>query len=125
MALRVGDSAFTREGRPAAIKNRDPNSSQLTLSLKKADISDATRHGYINGLSKESRVNFNKVMDNLKKIEDPKERVGQMKLQLDQIEQDPQNYNLAKYLRSEMMHIMNSYGIKPTEFTIDAARVES
>ena len=125
MALRIGDSAFTREGRPAAIKKRDPFSGELTLSQQKADISDATRHGYINGLTKESRASFNQVMDKFKTIEDPKERVGQMQLQLDEIEKDPTKYNLAKYLRSEMMHIMNTYRIRPKEFTIDASRIES
>jgi hypothetical protein len=122
MALRIGDSVFSRDGMPATVINRDDKSAKLELSNEKEKLNEATRHGYINGLTETTRGEFNSIMDSFKDIEDPKERTVEMRTQLTELEKDPRKHRIAKYVRAEMLHVMNTYGIKPTNFTVDTAR---
>ncbi len=125
MTLRIGDSVFSRDGKPAVVIDRDEASAKLKLSTKKSETNNSTRHGYINGLSEVNRESFNSIMDDFKEIEDPKERATEMRSKLTELEADPRNHRIAKYVRSELMHLMNTYRIKPTNFTVDSARVDS
>ena len=123
MSIRIGDSVFIRNGTPAVVKDRDELSGNLTLDTDQAEMQNAVRHGFINGLSQQDRDDFNAVLDEVKDESlDPAQRVETLKEKLAEIETDPSRHMLATYVRSEMMHIMNSHGIRPREYSIHESK---
>ena len=123
MTIRVGDSVFIRNGTPAVVKNRDEISGLLSLDTKLGEVQDGTRHGFVNGLSIEDREAFNSLLDDVKSDSmDASQRVETLKGRLAEIESDPTRHMLAKYVRAEMMHIMNSNGIRPREYSIHESK---
>ncbi len=123
MTIRIGDTAFIRNGTPAVVKNRDEFSGLLTLDAELGEVQAATRHGFVNGLSPEDREAFDSLLDVVKSdTMDANDRVETLKLRLAEIESDPTRHLLAKYVRAEMMHIMNSNGIKPREYSIHESK---
>ena len=123
MSIRVGDVVFVGSGNPALVKDRDHITGQLRLEPGKAKTHDEMRHGYINGLSQDTRQSFNEILDEVKQgTEDPGERAEQLRLKIDELEQDPRNFLLARYLRAEMVHIMNTFNIKPKEYIVHESK---
>jgi hypothetical protein len=124
MALRVGDTAFIRGGTPVTVKDHDPISRQLLLESDPNVVREQTRHGYLNGLSPEVRQQFYEILDEVKgNTEDPTERINTLSAKLFELEQDPRNLQLTRYLRAEMNHIMNTYNIRPREYAMDESKV--
>jgi uncharacterized membrane protein len=122
--IRPGDTVFVRSGEPMTVLQRDAATGVTKLERDPETIKNNTRHGYINGLSLENRKIFNEILDEVKSnTEIPEERVQKLRDHLSEIEQDPKQMILARYLRSEMIHIMNSHGLKPKEFTVHDSRV--
>ncbi len=123
MSLRVGDTAFIRGGTPVTVKDRDPVTAQLVLESDPEIVKDQTRHGYLNGLSPEARQQFYEILDQVKgENENPAERINTLNAKLFDLEQDPHNLQLTRYLRAEMNHIMNTFNIRPREYTMDETK---
>ena len=124
MSIRIGDAVFLRSGLPAAVKDRDPATGQLVLQSEPNAVREQMRHGYINGMSQETRSSLYDILDRIKeKTEDPRERVAEMQLKLNELDQDPHNRDLSRYLRAEMLHLMNTFDIKPREFKLEEFNV--
>ncbi|MEN9836165.1 MAG: hypothetical protein RL011_2358 [Pseudomonadota bacterium] len=124
MSIRIGDAVFLRSGQPAIVKDRLPSSGELVLEKDQKAVQQAFRHGYINGMNPETRASLTEILDRIKdETKDPAERVTAMQAKLTELDQDPRNRDLSRYLRSEMMHLMNTYNIKPREFKLDDINV--
>ncbi len=123
MSLRVGDTAFIRGGTPVTVKDRDPVTAQLVMESDPEILKNDTRHGYLNGLSLEVRQQFYQILDEVKgETENPTERINTLNTKLFDLEQDPRNLQLTRYLRAEMNHIMNTFNIRPREYTMDESK---
>ena len=115
-----------RSGDPLTVLERDSATGITKLDREPGNVKHNSRHGYINGLSRENRKIFNEILDDIKaSTADPEERIQKLRDHLNEIEGDPRQLILARYLRSEMVHIMNSHGLKPKEFTMHDSRVRS
>ena len=123
MTFRVGDVAFMRDGSPSIVKGRDKDTAKLSVDRDLKSAQKDMRHGYINGLKPETREQLNRILDEAKDLEEPRERTESLQKELIEIQKDPRNHVLAKYLRAEMLHIMNTHGIRPRQFSIDASKV--
>ena len=119
MSMRVGDTVFLPRGQTAVITEQDKNLDSFKLSADPAVSKANSRHGYINGMSPEQRQDLMALMDRVKDIEDPKERVGEMRKKLEELRADPRQWQMARYVESEMAHMMNMFNIKPTTYTTE------
>lgn len=126
LSVRPGDVLFLRGGEPSVVTGFDKMAGKIRAAQDERSVTDHIRHGYINGLSEGNRQEFMAILDQVKgTTEDPTERIQLLRTRLDTLEQDPKQQSLARYLRSEMTHMMAAYGVKPREFTIDEERVRS
>jgi hypothetical protein len=124
LAIRPGDIIFTRQADPALVKEREPTTGVLRLDRDKDAVKEIARHGYINGIDPDKRQEFLAILDEVKgATEDPAQRIDLLKNRIELLEQDPKNSNLSRYLRSEMAHLMNVFGVKPREFSIDSFKL--
>ena len=124
MSVRIGDNVFIQSGVPATVKDRDQATGKLSLEADLDKVQEDTRHGYINGLSQESRGKLYAVLDEVKAAsEDPSERVEQMRAKLDELDKDPRNQQLGRYLKAEITHIMNTNALKPREYVVAEGKV--
>lgn len=119
MSLRVGDTMFLPRGETAVVTDHDSNQGTFKISTDEKLGKSVSRHGYINGLNIEQRSNLMTLMDRVGEMTDPKERVGELHKKLDELSADPRQWQMARYVESEMAHIMNIFGIKPTSYTAD------
>ncbi len=115
---RVGDSTFSSQGKPGYVSNRNPMSGELTVGTDRKEVIQRFRHGYINGLSEPQRVDFEKILDNIKSIEDPEKRVSELQAKIEELNIDPRNRLVTNYLNAELFHLMNSAGIQPKQYTV-------
>ena len=124
MSVRVGDTVFIRSGVPATVNQRDPFSGELKLESDLDKVQENSRNGYINGLSPENRGVFNELLDSVKgATEDPSERVADLRGRLEELEKDPRNHQLSRYVKAEMVHIMNTHALKPREYAVFESKV--
>ena len=79
MSLRVGDTMFLPRGETAVITDFDRNSNSFKVSSEAGLNKESRRHGYINGISKEDRSSLMNLLDRVKEIDDPKERIGELR----------------------------------------------
>ncbi len=123
MPVRVGDAVFIRSGIPATVKARDDTSGQLTLESDTAKVQNDMRHGYLNGLSPESRKQLYDILDEVKENStQPGDRVEAMRQRLEELQKDPRNLTVSRYLQAEMVHLMNTYSIRPKEYSIHESK---
>lgn len=124
MDIRNGDAVFLRSGEPGIVRDRDPVTGKLQIDSDITSIKKDMRHGYINGLSVDQRSALNEILDTVKSAtEDPAERVSQLDAKAKELELDPKNLGLTSYVKAEMVHIMNSHGIKPREYSVHEAKL--
>ncbi len=124
MKASFGDAVFIRTGIPAVVKERNDITGKLILETDGAKIKEDMRHGYINGLSAENREEFNSILDSVKDDNtDPQERAERLQTKLTELEEDPRKLPLTRYLRAEMVHIMNTYNIKPNEYAVHESKL--
>ena len=115
---------FLRSGLPAVVNGRESQSGRLDLLADPERVQNETRHGFLNGLSREARSNLYEILDRIKEsTDDPAERIGQMQAKLDELEKDPHQRDLTHYLRAEILHVMNTYDIRPREFKLEDVNV--
>lgn len=117
MSMRVGDTVFLPRGQTAVVTEHDKNHGTFNMSSDPAVSKANSRHGYINGMSPEQRQDLMALMDRVQDLKDPKERVGEMRKKLDELRTDPRQWQMARYVESEMAHMMNMFNIKPTTYT--------
>ena len=124
VTIRVGDTVFVRGGIPATVKGRDDKRATLTLEGDLPSVQQNSRNGYINGLTPETRTQVNEILDAVKaETDDPTERTEVLRSKVAELETDPRQQSLAKYLRAEMLHIMNTYGIRPKEYVVNEGKI--
>ncbi len=122
MQINRGDIVFSSLGRPGVVLDRDNVTRKLTVENQGEKYQVARQYGFINGLSVQERERFYQIMDNIKSQEDPKLRVSAMASQIQELEQDPRNQSLVRYLKAEQAHIMFTKGIEPRVFNIDEVK---
>ena len=122
-SIRPGDVAFIRSGIPATVKERNETTGQLKLESDLKVVQHDMRHGYLNGLNPETRKQLYDILDEVKAAnDDPAKRVEAMAKKLSELLEDPHNLTLARYLKAEMTHLMNTFGIKPREYSINESK---
>lgn len=117
MSLRVGDSVFLPRGETAVVTDRDKNTNKFALSTEPGIKQQNSRHGYINGMSPDQRVSLMALLDQVKELHDPNERVSQLRTKLEELRNDPSQWRMSRYVEAELAHMMNVYGIKPTMYS--------
>jgi len=122
--IRSGDVAFIRSGDPTLVKERNAETGRLDLETDPAKVRTAVRHGYLNGLTPENRKELYKILDDVKgATADPAKRAEDLRLKIDELKKDPRHLQLTRYLSAEMTHILNTYNIRPKEYSIDESQV--
>jgi len=128
MAFKVGDAVFTRSGQPALVRDRSKTNGQLVVDTELPAVKEGMRHGYLNGLDPTLRDELYQVLDEVRgaseDLTDPRERVEALKLKVEELEKDPTRQQLTRYVKAEMVHLMNTHGIKPREFTIPETKAK-
>jgi hypothetical protein len=119
----IGDSVFVRNGAPGVVVNRDAAGVRVDIQQHGPQLEETQKRGYINGLNPVERSEFNQVIDQMRAIKDPKQRVQEMRGVIEELRKDPQKGVLTKYLESELIHTMISYNIKATEYVTDDLRI--
>ncbi len=119
MVSRVGDSLFNRAGNSGFVVSRDAKKETLDVAQSGPEWEKGRRYGFINGMELEQRKEFESVIDEVRKLDDSKERVDYLHKQIETLKEDPRRNVLTRYLQGEMAHIMNSEGISPRIYTID------
>lgn len=117
MTIRVGDTVFDRTGIPKNVEGIDEKSGQLRLKNSKNDKSSNARHGIINGLSDKQRIDFNKILDEIKNEKDTYIRIEKLQTKITELEENNADRHLVKYLRSELSYMMNTSGYTPKSYT--------
>ena len=119
MTMKVGDTVFLPRGQTAVVTEQDKHLSTFKLSADPAVAAEIRRHGYINGMSLEQRSSLMTLMDRVKEIQDPDQKVQEIRTKLEELRADPRQWQMARYVESELAHVMNVFGIKPTTYTAD------
>lgn len=122
MGLTIGDAIFDSGGRPGVLVKKDPITGDYKGDLKPETVKKNHRHGYINGLAKEERSEFLRLMDEVSEAEKPEDKIMLLKERIDKLMEDPKKSHMMGYLESELSHIMNTYNVKPRYFNISASR---
>lgn len=124
MNIRNGDAVFLRNGEPGIVKDRNPADGKLTIDTNNETVKREMRHGYLNGLTDNQRVELNTILDTVKTTtEDPTERITALESKVRELESDPRQIGISKYVKAEMVHMMNSHGIKPKEYSVQENKI--
>lgn len=118
MSFKVQDPVFNSQGEPGIVKNIDRENQRIKVDKNKELVAHEFRHGYLKGMSKGIRSEFNQFMDEVKNEPVPTEKVVKLQGKISELESDfsPKNYILLNYLKSELAHVMNTYHVKPRTF---------
>jgi hypothetical protein len=119
MPRAIGDTVFSRGGIPGVVTKREADGIGVTITQRGPEVDEAQKRGYINGLSQAERAEFNAVVDRVRAIADPKQRVLELSQVIDAARKDPHKVIVAKYLESELAHTMISYKIEPKEYVTE------
>lgn len=124
MSIRVRDAVFLRAGQPAIVRERDPVSGQLKLDTSLKAVQHEMRHGYLNGIAPEQRDVLYEMLDDIKsRSDDPSKRVDFLREKLSELEKNPQNFQLTRYVRAELAHLMNTYDIRPRLYSVGEDKI--
>ncbi len=116
MTLKVGSVTFNINGAPGVVKNIDQDRKEYTVDTDRNEIRKIHRHGYINGLSIEERDVFNKAVDEISEIQDPREKIEKMQKMVEDSRLDSKNIRMTRYLESELFHQMQILNLSPRYF---------
>lgn len=125
MVLRVGDPAFTYMGMPAVVTAKNEQRQELTIDADPEIVANSHRHGYLKGLSPETRQSFNDIMDEVKSLADSQEKISKLQEKIAEFEnhESESKRQIAKYLKAELAHTMNSQNISPRYYQIPFNKV--
>lgn len=124
MGFQVGDTIFSRAGKPTVLTGRNEGNGELQVQAEGEKIAETKKRGYINGLNPEERVQFNEIIDKMRTIPEPEKRLEELQTKIDEIKADPRQRILTRYLSSEMAHLMNTHRIAPKEYKVPEWEVE-
>lgn len=122
MSFRISDVVYGVNGIPGIVKSQDKLTGDLQVDIDEKEVSKTHKHGYINGLTPNERESYNTHLDEIKEIEDPKEKVETMRAKISQLAADPTQFKMLKYLQSELFHLMNTHNISPRFYNIETAK---
>lgn len=125
--VRAGDMVFRASGEPAVLAKHDEKTGKVTLDRDTQTVREAVRHGFINGLAPDDRVQYNAIMDDTKELKDPRERISMLENRIDKLQEEDlkKNYHLVRYLRAEVAHLTSTYGIRAREFVLDESKLRT
>lgn len=121
MPAKVGDPIFNAQGFPQILKGKDEENAKFIAETDPETVKSSTRHGYIKGLKPDLRQTFNEVMDKVRSTDNPQEKMELLQKQINSLEQAghiKDNQKLARYLKSELFHVMQIYNVEPRTFEI-------
>lgn len=116
MTLKVGSATFNINGVPGIVKNMDEERKEYTVDTDPNEVRKIHRHGYINGLSMDERAVFNKAVDEISEIQDPREKIEKMQKMVEDSRLDSKNIRMTRYLESELFHQMQILNFSPRYF---------
>lgn len=116
MTLKVGSAIFNNNGVPGIVKNLDQERKEYTVDTDRDEVRKLHKHGYINGLSMDERAVFNKAVDEVLEIEDPREKIEKMQKMIEDSRLDSKNMRVTRYLESELFHQMQILNVSPRYF---------
>lgn len=122
MQINRGDIVFNSSGKPGVVLDRDKLTRKLQVENQGEQYQKTRKHGFINGLTSQDREQFYQIMDKIKSHEDPRERVSVMAVKIHELEQDPRNLSLVRYLKAEQAHTMFSKRIEPRVYSLDEVK---
>lgn len=120
-----GDTVFNRSGSVLTVGKVNPQSGKAELSSAKGDPEKPLRHGIVNGLSPDQRNSFNEILDKVRQEPDLRQRIDVLQKAIEDVEAVQTEPHLAKYLKAEMVHLMNSSGYTPQNYSIEIANVKT
>lgn len=110
---------FMPRGQTAVVTEHDANAGTFKMTADPAVTKPHNRHGYLNGMSPEQRSDLMSLLDRVKEIDDPKERVNELRKKLEELRADPKQWQMSRYVESELAHTMNMFNIRPTTYTTE------
>ena len=122
MKIHPGDIVFNPKGKPGVVLDRDQVTRRLKVENQGEKYQKARKYGFINGLSGQDREQFYRIMDEIKSHEDPRTRVTEMAGKIQELEKDPRNLSLVKYLKAEQAHTMFMKRIEPQTYSLDEVK---
>ena len=78
MALKIGSATFNINGMPGVVTSQDEIKAEYVIDTDREAVRKIHKYGYINGLSVEEREQFNSVVDEIARLEDPKEKIDEL-----------------------------------------------
>lgn len=117
MGYQVGDIRFSRIGEPLLVTGRDPSNGTVTVKGGGEKLKKTQQYGYINGLKKEDRRDFQVILDDVRSEQLPIEQVEKLRGAIGKLGQDPNKYALKRYLEGELVHIVNSNNLQLDSYT--------
>ena len=120
MTKAIGDTVFNGKGLPGIV-TRINGAGETTIETHGPEIKKAQSRGYINGLRVEERAEYNQIIDQVNRIEEPKEKIALLQNASNAIKDDPSKNIVKKYLDSEINHLMIIHRIRSREYTVDSS----
>ncbi len=124
MGLNVGDVIFNQTGRVGSVTSKDKEARTVQISMEKDKLKTHHPFGYINGLSIEDRQKYNSILEKVHAHSDIQEKMKGFQAAIDETSQDPRNYLLTRYLKSELAHVMHSHNIHPRTYSANEYDVD-
>ncbi len=119
MGLKVGDTFFSREGRPGVVFGRDQKTDRLMVEQEGERYEKSRRYGFINGLSPTERQEFEAIIDETRGAPNAKDRMIRLQGKIEELQVDPKKQVLSRYLEGELSHLMYSESIHPQVYKVD------
>jgi hypothetical protein len=123
MPRKIGDAVFSRDGKPGVVIARDDATGRLQVEREGELLTKVKSRGYINGLDAAEREKYNEIRDSILEIENPIEKVTSLKKHVDELKQNPKNFNLTKYVEADLAHTMITHRIHPKVYEADEHHV--
>ncbi|MBP6219016.1 MAG: hypothetical protein KA436_10565 [Oligoflexales bacterium] len=132
MSLKIGDPIFTADAAPAVLAKSkgggETFNGKIQAEAEPTAVKQHFRHGYLKGLNPDERTEFNSVMDKVKGIDNPEDRVHSLQEKIQNMESapsSPQDMKMISYLKAELFHLMRTTGVKPKFLEIPEYKIGS
>ncbi len=116
--INVGDTLFNRSGDPGIVISKDPANGDLTVQKKGKNYEDSRKVGFINGLPPEQKSEYDSVIVDIRQEKKPIKRLEALTSKIEELNKDPRNFLLSKYLTAEKAHIINSDKIRLDSYKV-------
>jgi hypothetical protein len=117
LAINVGDVLFTRQGRPALVTARDPQTASVSLEQDLAKVQSHTTLGIKNGLTPEQRDTFESVRLGTMS-QDKAEEIQRLRDQIKDLKEKGGDKKVIRYLMNELQHLVVREGIVPRDYMV-------